>query len=57
MLYVEPTESIGRVGLFSSVLNVQSGMLETWFLVNIVWWYQAMNANGAHLLKSVGTYE
>ena len=56
MLYVEPTESIGRVGLFSSVLNVQSGMLETWFLVNIVWWYQAMNANGANLFKSVATY-
>ena len=38
MLYVEPTEIIRRVGLFSSVLNVQSWMLETstWFLVNVI---------------------
>ena len=57
MLYGEITESTPRVGLFPLVLNVQSGMLETWFPLNVVWWYQAMNTTAVHLLKGVGTYE
>ena len=56
---LNPLNVIKDLCLFLSVLNVQSGTLETftWFLVNTIWGHQAVNVNGEHLFNCVRAYK